>query len=309
MAKQLLTSLCTVATRKFGRNITVNKFGVHKATHEASEDTGYGFCYRFWSNQTIPFDKYQQNNTADPEYSEITKYVSENSVPCQLKARAKLRIVIENHADPLVQLAPWAFISQDSTRVFDGRTQPIKREFIKRPEINLETIPHQKHIWEMRPSVSSLTQYEVEIAANQWCFLYWKQCYMNMFLSFCSDEIAQKYINQPQTYQFEMLPHAPGGTANGDFRDGADHEYFIEEGATYEIKLIVSPAIKIDLKNSYSRYPQSIYPFLPGKKDYSSTRTDFHTEIHEANVYDGPMKNQWQLEHNFGIDGTFRKVE
>ena len=169
-----------------------------------------------------------------------------------------------------------------------------------------------EHVFDKKPTYTRISECVAPVIANQWCMLYWKSHFNGNFIHFCTgDQIKSTYYTDEK--KFKLLPYAPGGITNlGDFDMGEQNEFFVEDGATYELNIIVSPAIKIKTAEheDHMRYPFTIYPFIKGKDRYNpeikqdsyANSTDFHAHIIEGDICNIIKNRQWSLEHNFGID-------
>jgi hypothetical protein len=234
------------------------------------------------------------------------KHIKETSVPYDESKKAKLHIKIINHAFPLIQLAPNAVIYQDNTPIF--KSDQLTHSIIDRPKtIEYKHIQLYEHIVDKKPTVSRVSECTLDIVANQWCMLYWCSYFNGPFIHFCSEEkLGLHYYTEKK--EFQLLPHSPGGISNmGNFNNGEDNEFFIEEDGKYELNIIISPAIKIKSGDyiDHERYPNCIYPFIKGREEYNP-KSYYHPVLHvdiiegdDLNVYNNC---KWENEHNFGID-------
>ncbi len=105
------------------------------------------------------------------------------------------------------------------------------------------------------------------------------------------------------------MSHAPGGITNlGDFDDGKRHEKFLQANALYELRITISPGIKL---KTDKRYPPIEFPFLD---QYTNRKPNLYLSNIMADglvTVISPKANMdaievikreaWQYEHNFGI--------
>lgn len=326
----MLKQLFTVPTTKLDINrsantssdhLLINKYGIHENRLDEMIDTGMGYAYRSMTNKTHSFQEYENNNKSDKEYYEVIKYIKDNSVPYDESKKAKLNIKIFNHAHPLIELAPNSVIYQDNNIIFKNKDIIWKHTIGDHSKVNYyKQFQLYEHIFDKKPTQTQISECTVELIANQWSMLYWNSFFNGTFMCFCSqDELTKSYYTDDKK-KFELLPYAPGGKTNlGTYEDGKKNEYFIEEGQLYELQFVVSPAIKVKTKSYYqnqSRYPFSIYPFIEGKNTYdlnderyrTNISCDLHASIVEGETGDVVDNNKLGLEHNFGIDVTFKKI-
>ena len=159
--------------------------------------------------ETITFDNYKKNNTRDMEYNEVMKYIKDSSYPYDESKKAKLNIRIENHAFPLIQLAPNSVIYQDNTIVFNNASQNNKmvHTIIERPLIkDYKEKQLHEHIYDKKSVQSRVSECTVDLVANQWSFLYWKSYFNGPFLHFCKEgDMEKDYYRKENKFQLKGM--------------------------------------------------------------------------------------------------------
>ena len=273
----------------------INKFGIHIINRQNLIDTGLGYCYQLYKPTSISFDDYQKNYTNDSNYTEIVKYIRENKVTYDKNIKSVIHIKVENHAFPLIQMSPNSVIYQDHQCIF--KNDSMLHRIMDNPKVNdYAHLQLYEHIFDNTDTKTQISECSVDVVGNQWCFLFWelKRNGLIRFGEFPRLKYNHYYMDK---IKFSLLPYAPGGITNiGTFETGEDYEYFLKANHEYQLKIIVSPSIKIktDPFSDRDRYPMMIHPFIT---EHDCKFLDTSVSVHDSDY----KQYDWSHEHNFGI--------